>query len=479
MSAIGDYVHYTSYGYIKYGINKIGQKGSSINDAASIFNTQRDKINELSSNSIISKTEMQKLEQAIESLMRPSSNSDQEEALNELWSQLVVAYQKEFPEAVERINRETGNIEKSSLNISKIKTKGHSNVLESTILNRINSINSDIAQIKSITEKNKLQNIVNKISQDFEKLTGIQQAAFQQTEGLITKKARKNNKLSLNGEAGNIVEQINKIAARTSGLINLQKGALFEYLIAVAPLVGKGYGEKELSDYLQKTVKGSNKSNVYISDIKFSPDIKLNQVLGSKYSYNPNSHLYAFTKPTQDKVDVTIEWNNYPLNISAKNVNLNMYSHPDVSILTNGSLLTILQSINEIAVNHYLNIVSKHRDPSKSIDQSLLNTAHEFIKIGILEGALKGYKLQQQQANVFIINDNQTGKVKVYDINQLIEKAIKDIQNNITITSSNGDIENLTFINAWQENIAGRLTNLFSEIHKQKISVKINKSVFS
>ncbi len=129
MSAIGDYVHYTSYGYIKYGINKIGQKGSSINDAASIFNTQRDKINELSSNSIISKTEMQKLEQAIESLMRPSSNSDQEEALNELWSQLVVAYQKEFPEAVERINRETGNIEKSSLNISKNKTKGHNNVL--------------------------------------------------------------------------------------------------------------------------------------------------------------------------------------------------------------------------------------------------------------------------------------------------------------------------------------------------------------
>ena len=113
-----------------------------------------------------------------------------------------------------------------------------------------------------------------------------------------------------------------------------------------------------------------------------------------------------------------------------KNVNLDPKGNtsPYVNLVSQASLLAMLQSIGTDYTNHYLNVMSVHRSGTftaaghyegKAETRShYFQIARQSIRLSLLSAAFEGYKSKAQGglAKVFVINDNQTGRVKVYNI---------------------------------------------------------------
>ena len=102
----------------------------------------------------------------------------------------------------------------------------------------------------------------------------------------------------------------------------------------------------------------------------------------------------------------------------------------------------------------------------------------EEVKLILFYKALTGDTYGRQAANVFIINDNQTGKVRVcsipYMIDKAIQKPIKGIQlNGKTFNTS------ISFKNTWHKDHAqGRISALLADVHSRKVKVSVNTEMF-
>lgn len=107
--------------------------------------------------------------------------------------------------------------------------------------------------------------------------------------------------------------------------------------------------------------------------------------------------------------------------ISAKNVSLDSYY---IHILDGSPLLYMLQDVDSEYVNHFLNIFASHKGhSSKSATVASYRTAMlQDIKLVLMYKAITGDVAGRKTANLFIVNDNRTGSVKVYAIDDLIDK---------------------------------------------------------
>ena len=243
-------------------------------------------------------------------------------------------------------------------------------------------------------------------------------------------------------------------------------------MIAVAPLVGQGGGLKRLQDAISHVVGTSGKSKVTFDPNDFAPAVNLQKVLGNNYKYDVNENLYSTTIAAQDKVDIELTFNEKSVGVSAKNVNLQ--SGFDIHLLSGASMLSLLASIGSDYANHYLNVVATNGNYMLS---SLINLAHESFKVSALLLAFEGYRNGAAKANVFIVNDNTTGKVRVYNIADLILAATSTI-NSYAVTANGGPIESIQLKNEWnEEGYPGRITELLASVHAQKISVTLSPSL--
>lgn len=479
MSAIGDYVHLTARGYEQHGTFFYGQNTSNYNDAIGACNRikmqTRNRINNTSKN-----TDYSELEKSIENLMIPPNvDNEQTKALNELWELLEKEFRQQFETEVPlQIQRNFGNIlagDYAELTVSSI-APGKKDIYLNTILKRIGDIERSKENISNQMNRNALEKILKNIYQELNNITGIGEKALYNTGynlSLNNSNIRTGKKFKIT-EMENIISQINRIVATTAGVANLRKGDLFEYLIAFAPFVGGKKVVDNLREYIQSAVVGTTgKSKVTFEPSRFIQGVDFKKILGSTYTYNPNNQLYETVKGVQDKVDVKIEWRGQPFNISAKNINLSKGFN--ISLVSGASLLSMLSMMETDFVNHYLNIISKHED--KRIENSLVNAAHNAIKPALLLQALEGYR-PTDKAELFIINDNssnEVGKVKVFDILLLAEKAIN---NNLYDVEANGvDITNISFNNYKEATYTQRITKLLASVHAQKIHVSLKPNI--
>lgn len=501
MSAIGDYVHLTAAGYYRHGTKRFDKNESNYNQVPKIFQNQksslRKKMEAKKSNELLSSQEQIELSEALELLMRPSGSQQQIEELNRIWQAMLGEFSKEFNDSLGDIQRQCANVFADSalgntqnfLKMIDTKVKKDQSTRQiklQTILKRIKTIQHLMANAEKTPKLEVLKNQIDEIYENLAVASNQSEEALRDTgynlgddNVQLSPNIEMSNLLLTEQQYGGVVSALNKIIARTSGSANLQKGTLFQYMIAVAPLVCKKTTVDNLEDFLKTSVVGTTgKSSVSIDSSRFFEGVKLGDIL-KNYQQKVNDHFYVSNSVSQDKVDVMLQWNEKTIPISAKNIN--MRSGKNIHLVSGASLLAMVADLDQNYMNHFLNITAQHNfsKDTKIIQPNLLNQAHISLKEILMLEALQGYKTNAQQADFFVVNDNTTGKVKIYSIAQLVLDALDKIDNFVQVTT-NGEtpIENIRFANDFAlKDYSARITKLVGNVHAQKISVSLNPNM--
>lgn len=500
MSAIGDYVHYTAYGYNVYGINRIGQNYAG--DKEQVFINAK---NQASKKNILKLSQLDKeeIENTISSFMTTThSDGEDKQFMEWLFQKIGIEFTDTMPYL---ITDTTGNIQ------TKIKTIKNNTkyTKKATIENRIREIGNAITDLQRQIDKggavgtgnlDRLKiikdNLVIKIKLLFSKAKEVQDLA-----GYEEYKDFKNFKDFKEKVRTDIISLINEAHVITKGLSNMKKGTFFELEAIYALAKAQGYGLEQFLKAVndKKLWTGQNTSPVKISlealqleDTKKEIN-RINQLIGGNYTYNVNEQIFKTIKPSPNKVDFQINWKGQDLKFSAKNINV--FNTYDINLVDKAPIFALLQSMDRNFVNHYLNIISAHRSGPradskyqslKDID-TLQNAARLAMKINLLLAAFEGHKLGTDRANVFIINNNRPRKagkrVKVFTIQELMGEALKNIENSVIFSSNRGDLDSFTILNSFQGTKASksqsieRLKSVQAALHGWIISIKFNKEI--
>lgn len=485
--AIGDYVHFHAQNYIKWGINRVGNTGSSAGEAAAFAQAQKDKLQKSASipSSGLTIEERADLQKRLTWLMNPPSDSKYDpDPYDEIWKMLLPFFENEFGDAVQRIERATANV-LAGVKIDDFKKirieKDQKAVKVETIQNRLDAINQAILKAKAKNggytkaEVAVLKKVVDNLKQQGQKFIQEVNGQFQYI-GVP-------GKIDLDSDGRNFISAINAAAAASSGTANLQKGTLFEYMIAVAPLIGKNASMDAVRKAIEGVVGTSGKTEVKFDPTHFASEADMGSILGSYYQ-KTNDNLYQSYHKTQDKVDVKlILESGHTAKVSAKNVNLSGFNSRGVHIVSGMSLLSGFDSVeNPGLVTHYLNQHSFTSAGlsfySKSSYSNIYDSSSEALKLSLIYKALIGYKTTADTADLFIINDNLTGQVRVFDMSSLYDKILKYgiAQSCMEMTP---DISLIKIANLWnQGSYAARITNILRQIHNYKLTIALSPSLF-
>ena len=491
MSAIGDYIHRTALGYRQHGISK---KGDFLDCN---YGKQRKRIyNKLKNfNKMKEKDKLEKSLQKILSTKNKSENSNIALIQKVVYNKLS----EDFNSALGKINWETGDIEKGLKQVEDAKEATSSKIRESENQNRfyirtiekriqaleiqVNNLRKDGKEKDANTLQSKIEDIYNSLNEILkgfniiEGKRGYKTLLKNQDEGLAKISIENNENVS------NLVTTINQLIKDYSSqpAINLQKGDLFEYVIALAPYVSENMAKKELRDILDLKVLGKDRSKVKINFEKnFSKTINFNSLSFKGYSSDKYNKTMISYGASQDKVDVILDWEGYPYPISAKNVNL---SYPDIHILSGSSLLYLIQDENANFINHWLNIIVTHED-EQNMPNKNLSAIHNTMHLTLLYKALTGDTYgRNNPATVFIVNDNHSDKVYIIDMMDLIEKASKNLEgtSSVFISKDGGGNTPINKLRIQQRYDAAdaseRITDIISQLHQQKIAASLKSSL--
>lgn len=510
-SAIGDYIHYRANNYLHYGINRIpeGPSGGA-GDALKVQRTMLEQALNQSRNKGINKNNSLELTRRLRWLMEPTMDAVTSkvpaEDYNLLWNLLIPFFQQEFGEAAEQIQRSTANISAgpSVDNFKKIKQKANQDFMyASTIRDRLRSIREairvgqyTITDVDGNSRKIKytqkeldlLINLKKSIEKDISDLEATVRSKFASAQiGENGQWAKRGQQLDIDSMKG-IVDKVNLLSTLGRGTVNLYKGTLFEYMIAVAPLIGQKLTLTAVKNAIDSCVKGGEKTSVTYDPAMFSDKINLANVLSSNYKINDG--LWEANKSSQDKVDVTITLGEgdqaQTLNISAKNKNIRGEHAQPIKLTESSPMLALLASLgNNAFVNHYLNQAVDHPYAGVStfmgnLTGDVYNDMKKIMALSLAEKALRGYKTGANQADVFVLNDNATGMITVKNIADILEDFIGRDYSSLIVEDQNGNtLSQLCIPMSWSEAGAyDRITKVLAAVHNIKLTISITPSYF-
>lgn len=486
MSAIGDYVHYHTQNYLTWGINHVGVGGSSAADAGNFAQAQKEKITRASAQAgSLSASDRRELAQKLTWLMRPPEdqnvygNGESADDYNQIWNALQPFFQSEFGDAVERIGRATANVF-SGVQIEGFKKispeKDQVGVKVSTIQSRLDKIYAALQNPNNVYTKAELNALNNIVAQ----IEAAKNSLVEEAKVKLANVSINPNAIIPLSESSDLIKAINAAAAASSGVTNLQKGTLFEYMIAVAPLIGKKLtGEalqRAIGEAISGSVVGDVRTSVTFDPQDFDTNADLKGILGGNYSFNINTNLYESNMASQDKVDVQLQMRpeGPRIKVSAKNINLSGANSRGVHIVSSASLLAMLASVgNHAFVTHYLNQHALGLGGS-----SIYSDSVDALKLSIIQQALQGYKKGSDSADVFIINDNITGTVQIYNMSDLMAKIMSTgIVGDFV--SMEPDLGSINLQNNWHDNsYAGRITDILAQIQSYKVTIALQPGLF-
>lgn len=246
-----------------------------------------------------------------------------------------------------------------------------------------------------------------------------------------------------------------------------------------------------------------------------------NRVLkGTDYDISKSKGVAWSSHASQNKVDITFGIKNSSdiINASVKNYNLSDKSYGKVGLVSGARTLMLIQDQQDF-LKHYLNITQKHPNPPLKSEEggdhlkefnlnskyyepknNIVQKAHETMKSLLAIKALSGGVLQanltkkgnlssgingstsnSSQANLFIVNDNSTGRFRVYTISYLLSW----IKTNINQLIYEGYPENKTYqyevdYGNYGENMSGtlRMEDLYRQLHNQKLKISMPAAAF-
>ena len=347
MGAIGDYVHYSLNGYLEHGITK--------NQTFQSYKSQKDIIRKKAKSSAkqIKDVDLKKMEEAIMAIMRAEAedNSAVATARNN-----VSQYLNSLFTDLQSYDFATGKFSLTGSKTSRVgQARSYYDVED--ILKRLNKTEQAImeaikeGQVNEADIRERIDNLKNyyaKVQNDINKFKtskGWQKSLTVKQTQQLKEQRRELNKL------------IKEFAAYPA--VALQQGTFFEAVLDQLPLVAK--------EALTSEIRGDIPEIVAMDKTKFA----------NQYITKDFGDLLERTSVSQGKVDVSVMWDETPVNISAKSVDLNNYY---IHLVTGSSLLYMIQDLNSNFVNHFLNIFAAHKGSSSRL--SPVNAL--YIKINFI-----------------------------------------------------------------------------------------------
>ena len=292
-------------------------------------------------------------------------------------------------------------------------------------------------------------------------------------------------------------------------------GYLLEVFIAAAMLVMSQEVYKETGNILDNMLVGGALSGSH-HGIQVSAQGALSHkqwedIVGRKLK-NYNGDLYSM-QVVQGKSDINFTLKGIDINASIKNYNVG--GKHDISLVSKSPLRDLIQKDADFLC-HYLNVLSEHGyeswenayEPAFYTKSLAHNTMRKLIFCRSLIGGgyyemrrnlTKGYSAA---VDLFILNDNRQGRIKVYYVDEIISKVLQDINlmsiaSNIKGKRSDGteyQIQGYPNNNQYTYNINGwkqwlwypprgdygrrRRAHLYKQLQNIKIVASVNLDVF-
>ena len=472
MASIGDYVHYSGAGYEAHGI--------TIDGTYRNWKSQKNNIlSKVSANSNgITKEDAQDLQDVLSAFKQQVQDPNISDIRNEVEMQM----KQQFSESLQAIDWSKWDVNfsdsKAKIGVPKneesiMTTLKKIEELEKIIYEQYNSKDGvynrgDITKIKNL--KTEINKIKKQISAEYVN-HGID---YMKTKDLdtsaLTSKELKDYRNQLN-------ILIKRYAAYPA--INLQKGTLFENLIAWAPTVAGNIAKDSI-------IKNIGTGRV-VGDMVEKVSYDLQKFSESKYVTENLKNTFAKTQVSQGKIDVILEWGNSQMGISAKNINLkdSYYIH----VVSGSALLFLIQDLNTDYINHFLNLNAVH-----NLKGSLLSSRERINKemsLILLYKGLTGDNFGRKSANIFAINDSSSDKVYVYTMEEIINKLVSlGVYEGVTIDKKTfyTTIDSIlrkanTYVGSQGANSPDlaqrRISNLLAEAHQVKINASLKTSLLT
>lgn len=454
MSAIGDYIHYSKRNYMKEGITR----GGTFQE----WEEQSRRIRERAESETgvnISQKDLDTIAQSLEGIMSKGyiAGTPEETARKEIEKVLTEKYK----EKLQNIDYRTGNVTldknaETAIGKARSDTKVASLYKKAMQLEKIildQAQRGNVQAKVAVKQSQELRQYYDNIAQEVNAYKQRNKLKITYTPEQMQDMKEKRKQLNA------LIEEFAAYPA-----IELQKGDFFETAASQLPIIAENVVSAEIKAYDREKVT-------------------INQdFLASEFITKNFGDMIEKTSWSQGKVDVEITWQGNKnidtiLKASLKNANL---SHYYIRMVSGSSLLFMIQDLDTDFVNHFLNLMAKHKGSKNDIPRfmKLKQQMVEEMRLALFYKSLSGDNFQRASANVFIVNDNQTGTVRAYRIQDLVDKAADNIKLLTGVKLNNKTLNtDLTFRNDWNDGSPeGRISGLLADVHATKVSASLHTS---
>lgn len=455
-SGPGRYVHYHISNYKKYGISQTTSLDAykTYTSQTAVIKNKAQKITER-----VTDINKETLAQALMAMRTPNPKQDSAEAKAQ---ENIMKYLENKFEDLQDVNMQTGQVSiKSDLQGKMIGQAQDSKNFED-LFQRTEQLEKILKkEVKNGTASKADLKIVKHLRQSYDDLNNhidqyLKKYGFKSTNAYLFKRDLATKRRLLNQK----IAEYAKYPATA-----LQKGDFFEIAGEQLPLV--------CEDVVWAEVQGTIPEEMAVSQKDFKTESKIIQkIIGE---------CVEKTTVSYGKIDVAIKMNTGKhAGLSMKNVDLNEYF---VKLVNDSPMLFMLKDIDRDYFYHFLNLFAKH--PSNNSSRLLTQKQDMIneIRLILFYKGLTGDVGRRKKVDFFVVNDNNTGNVKVYDIQNLIDRAAENPRRLTGVQVNNKSFgENFTLVNNWVgkakepnwESAQARVGNLLINLHQQKVKVSIS-----
>lgn len=471
MAQIGNYIHYHTENYKRFGTTQDGP--SNYSDASGSLNKQINNMKSLAKqlHKKYRNGKMIELERFMNSIFYPQSGGGRSPTEEQQFQQMRAYVDAEFEKMFNgfKVNWEQG------LSVYTSGTKSVSMGTQVGSLTKIrNQLDSALQRVSGAKTIAKIEAAQRSIDQALAELQSMNVTNPRVTIG-------KNLK-----DSTNLIETVNS-ALRATMYNNAAVGYVFELALATFSGQVSDKAGQISADLVNEAMQGAARSNPLISIQEIDKTFFDEELFGGLINRNAQSNLgvwqrtpdgtgFQFTAPTQDKLDVALSFDGEMYNITAKNY-ANILAR-DIHIVSGTPLLSMLLGNDPNFVNHYLNITA-----SVPGDTSHMTLAHEAMKLTILLRSLTGIgsSAAGSTADVLVVNDRASKHIYIRSIGELVSQIamrLDQIDNYMKIHGLGSDgslnIKN-DFVGAGlsDEDARIRITKLLANLQNKKISVSL------
>ena len=237
---IGEYIHLHSINYRQYGINRRSEGASpafNFNDYKNII------LNRIKNTSDVDSKDLEEIQKYLNQFFKGKGDDIDEDTVKLAWEVIKKEMEDEFGSTLGSINEITGDVEKVttasvkngvSTSLQKIEAQGKT-INISTILKRMQALELSLNHIDDVKKKAELNKELKSLYQEIKNITGVL------VRDLRSRSKASQISIERTERIDNLISKINTLVKTyaTTPALNLQKGELFEFLIAMLPGLAK------------------------------------------------------------------------------------------------------------------------------------------------------------------------------------------------------------------------------------------------